>query len=116
VGRRSDEVPSGVRDTVARWLDDLLPRQAAQVRSPTGDAQLLDPPVADRLGDIRAPSLVMVGQHDQPWVRMTAQRLAFGLRHGRLVVVDGAAHLVNLEQPRAFDAALAAFLDELRAG
>jgi pimeloyl-ACP methyl ester carboxylesterase len=115
VGRDPRRVSATVRDTVGGWLDDLLPRQAAQLRSPTGVAQLLDPPVAEQLGDIVAPALVVVGQHDQPSVRMTAQRLAFGLRRGRLVVVERAAHLVNVEQPGPFDAALRALLDEVGA-
>lgn len=114
VGRDRGEVSSTVRRTVGVWLDALLPRQAAQLRTPAGDAQPVEPPVADRLGEIAAPTLIMVGQHDQPSVRVAAQHLAFGIPHTRLVVVEGAAHLVNLEQPQRFDAALEAFLEELR--
>jgi pimeloyl-ACP methyl ester carboxylesterase len=113
VGRERGEVSSVVRRTVAAWLDALLARQAAQLRSQAGDARPVEPPIAERLGEIAAPTLVMVGQHDQPHIRAAAQRLAFGISESRLVVIECAAHLVNLEQPRRCNAMLEAFLDQL---
>jgi pimeloyl-ACP methyl ester carboxylesterase len=113
VGRDRGDVPSGVRRTVGSWLDTLLPRQADQLRSDAGHALPVEPPVAERLGDIGVPTLVMVGQHDQPMMQAAAQRLAFGIAKSRLVMVEGAAHLVNIEQPQRCNAQLDAFVGQI---
>lgn len=113
VGRRSDQVPASVREQVAGWLDELLPRQAAQAREGRAESQLMEPLVRDRLGEISAPALVMVGAHDQPRQRAIAQHLAFHLPDAQLVVVDDAAHLISLEQPELFERLLYDFLARL---
>ena len=113
VGRDRGDVPNAVRRTVGSWLDTLLPRQAVQLRTEAGDALSVEPPVAERLGQIAAPTLIMVGQHNQPLMHAAAQRLAFGIPKSRLVVVEGAAHLVNLEQPQRCNELLEVFLDQL---
>ncbi|HVN39051.1 MAG TPA: alpha/beta hydrolase [Myxococcota bacterium] len=67
------------------------------------------PPVLDRLGEIRAPALVMVGERDEQFLRaadVMAARLAVASRE----VFPGAGHIVNLDAPDAFDAALLGFL------
>lgn len=78
-------------------------------------AELDDAPLApgfeERLGAIAAPALVLTGALDQPDFEAIGERLARELRHARHVRIEGAAHLVNLEQPAAFDAAVLPFLD-----
>ena len=64
-----------------------------------------------RLGDIRAPTRVIVGAQDPATPVAAADVLAQGISGADLVVVDGAAHLANLEQPAAFTEAMLAFLD-----
>jgi 3-oxoadipate enol-lactonase len=113
VGRDRGDVPNGVRRTVGSWLETLLSRQAAQLQSDAGHALPVEPPIAERLGEIGVPTLVMVGQHDQPMMRAAAQRLAFGIAKSRLAVVEGAAHLVNVEQPQRCNALLEAFLGQV---
>lgn len=110
VGRAPADVDDGVRARVAAWLDDLLPRQAAQLRPGGGEAQLVHPPLLEGLGTIGVPALIVVGQHDIPDSRLSAQELALRIPRTRLEVVEGAAHLVNLERPDHFDALLTAYL------
>ena len=69
------------------------------------------PPVLDRLGEIRAPALVMVGERDEQFLR-AADVMAARLPQAARVVFPGAGHIVNLDVPEAFDAALLAFLAE----
>ena len=64
-----------------------------------------------RLGDIRAPTRVIVGAQGPATPVAAAEVLAQGIPSADLVVVDGAAHLANLEQPAAFTEAILAFLD-----
>nr|WP_250009954.1 4-carboxymuconolactone decarboxylase [Actinoplanes sp. M2I2] len=64
--------------------------------------------VRDRLGEIRAPVLAVAGADDQPTPPDNLARIATGVRNGRLVVLEGVAHLAPAEKPDE----VAALLDE----
>jgi 3-oxoadipate enol-lactonase len=66
-----------------------------------------------RMGAVAVPTAVVVGAQDDLTPVADARRIADGVPNARLTVVDGAAHLPNLEQPAAFDAALRALLDRV---
>jgi 3-oxoadipate enol-lactonase len=66
--------------------------------------------VTDRLDEIRAPTLVLVGEMDLPDFRLIAEILAANISTARLEVIPDAGHLLNLEQPEAFNRALLGFL------
>lgn len=59
------------------------------------------------------PLLVAVGDADDTIPVETARALAESAPQGRLVVVEGAGHLVSLDRPEAFNRALAELLDGL---
>jgi pimeloyl-ACP methyl ester carboxylesterase len=67
------------------------------------------PPVIDQLGAIEAPALVVVGEKDEPYLR-AAEVLAARLPKAESARIAGAGHVVNLEDPAAFDAAVLGFL------
>jgi pimeloyl-ACP methyl ester carboxylesterase len=113
VGREAIEVDPDVREAVGGWLDDLLPRQAAQLRADAGDAQLVEPLVRDRLGELTMPVLMLVGRHDDLGMRTIARHIADQVPDGELVELDGAAHLLTLERPERFDELLRRFLASL---
>jgi pimeloyl-ACP methyl ester carboxylesterase len=110
VDRDPADADPRVRAVVGGWLDDLLPRQAAQLRTDAGDAQLIEPPVRDRLDDLPMPALVITGRHDDPGLRAAARHVADHMPRAELVELDGAAHLPNLERPDRVDALLMRFL------
>ena len=60
----------------------------------------------DRLGEIHAPTLVIAGEEDAATTPEDAALIAEGIPGARLVVLAGAAHLANVEQPSAFTAAV----------
>jgi 3-oxoadipate enol-lactonase len=64
----------------------------------------------DRLSEIRAPTLVLVGEDDLPDFRLIAEILAANISTARQEVIADAGHLLNLEQPQAFNEALLTFL------
>jgi pimeloyl-ACP methyl ester carboxylesterase len=72
----------------------------------------IEPPAAGRLGEIRAPTLVLVGDLDVDAVLATTDVLARGIPGARKHVISGTAHLPNLEQPDTFNALVGAFLAE----
>lgn len=59
----------------------------------------LEPPAAERLGELRCPILAVVGALDQPDFRLIARRIVREARDARLQVVSAAGHLVNMEAP-----------------
>ena len=73
------------------------------------------PPASDRLASVRAPTLVIVGSRDVPEIQKIVEMLAAGIPGARRVVIAGAGHLVNMEKPAAFDAAVLNFLSNLEA-
>jgi 3-oxoadipate enol-lactonase len=61
---------------------------------------LRDADVRDRLGEIRAPTLVIAGSEDPAATVDQAEEIRDSIPQARLVVVE-AAHLANIEQPEA---------------
>lgn len=55
--------------------------------------------VRDRLAEITTPVLAVAGAHDQPTPPESLAAIADGVRHGRLVVLEDAAHLAPAEAP-----------------
>jgi pimeloyl-ACP methyl ester carboxylesterase len=58
---------------------------------------------AGRLAEIKCPSLVIVGSDDKPVILDIAEVLSMGIPSAQKVVIPGAAHIVNLGQPEAFN-------------
>lgn len=59
-----------------------------------------------RLSEIVAPTLVMVGAEDTETPPSYAEAIAAGIPGAELVVVPGAGHLLNLEDPATVDSRL----------
>ena len=66
--------------------------------------------VAARLGAVRAPTLVLVGDQDLGTPLPMAQEIAAAIPGARLEIVAGAAHLSNIEQAETFNRLLLEFL------
>ena len=63
-----------------------------------------------RLGEIRVPTLVVVGDEDIITPPSESQALAKGIPDSRLEIVPGAGHFPMLEQPDSFNLLLGGFL------
>jgi pimeloyl-ACP methyl ester carboxylesterase len=72
------------------------------------------PPAAKRLDEIKAPTLLVLGDRDVPQIKATIEALEKGISGSKKVVIKGAGHMVNMEQPDAFNEALLAFLGKLK--
>ncbi|MEP7356299.1 MAG: alpha/beta fold hydrolase [Anaerolineales bacterium] len=67
------------------------------------------------LAQITIPVLVIHGQEDQLIPAREAEATHAGLPNARLALVPNAGHLLNLEQPEAFNAEVRTFLQSLSA-
>lgn len=70
-------------------------------------------PTLDRLGEIRVPTLVVVGEEDTSLPPSRSRAIAAAITGAELVVVPEAGHLSALEQPQAVTEAMREFLDQL---
>jgi pimeloyl-ACP methyl ester carboxylesterase len=66
--------------------------------------------VTDRLGEVRAPALVVTGAEDQMAPARYAGLLAGSLPNASLKIIPDAGHMVMLEKPREVAATLLEFL------
>ena len=70
--------------------------------------------VIDGLGAISVPTLIIVGDRDQPFLA-PCEYMAKKIPGARLEVIRDAGHSSNLDQPEAFNRVLLDFLDSLPA-
>jgi 3-oxoadipate enol-lactonase len=114
---RAEGLEAIADSVLARWFTPELPRRdvaacremllatPAEGYAATCDA-LSRWDFRDRVGEIKAPTLVIVGAEDPVTATADIDLLAEGIPNARLVVLEGAAHLANVERPEAFAAAV----------
>ncbi|MBS7698103.1 MULTISPECIES: 3-oxoadipate enol-lactonase [unclassified Chelatococcus] len=68
--------------------------------------------LTDRLPMITAPTLVMVGRQDPTTPVAGAEIIAQAIPNARLMIIENAAHIANVEQPEVFTHHLLDFLSE----
>jgi pimeloyl-ACP methyl ester carboxylesterase len=71
-------------------------------------------PVIDELASIEAPALVVVGEKDAPYLR-AAEVMAARIPDAEHVIIPGAGHIVNIEEPEAFNEIAIGFLRRITA-
>jgi len=67
--------------------------------------------LTDRLGEIEAPTLIIVGADDMGTPVALSELMQARIPGSKLVVLDSAAHLSNVEQAEPFNQALTDFLE-----
>lgn len=72
------------------------------------------PALNERLGDVRAPTLVVHGRRDVAGYREIARVIAAGVPGAQRHELPTAGHLVNLEHPDEFNTAVLDFLASVR--
>ena len=63
-----------------------------------------------KLSDVKIPTLIMVGDQDDPEVVERSRIMSREIPGAREAIVRGAGHMVNLENPREFNRVLYGFL------
>ncbi|MDQ5824372.1 MAG: alpha/beta hydrolase [Chloroflexota bacterium] len=108
-GRPGGQGDQQVREKVRQMCID-------NYRKPYGSGQpiVLDPPAAGRLGEIKVPALVLVGEYDTSGAHAMADAYAGGISGARKVVIEGTAHVPNMERPEEFNRLVLDFLGSIR--
>lgn len=71
------------------------------------------PPAIERLSDIKAPTLVLVGDRDVPDIQRIVDTLSLRVPKIQKVVIRGSGHIISMERPEEFNEKLISFLREL---
>lgn len=66
------------------------------------------------LSQITCPTQIIVGELDQATPLSDAKLMAEQIPHAHLTIIPNAAHLANLEQPKAFNQIVGSFASDLR--
>jgi pimeloyl-ACP methyl ester carboxylesterase len=110
--RPPGEVDAGLRAAVTAMVLRSYEMQQDGWEAGAREVDVLDPPVGGRLGEIRCPTLVLVGEEDVADMQAVAAHVAASIEAARLVTVPGAAHLPSLERPDEVNPVLFSFLGE----
>jgi pimeloyl-ACP methyl ester carboxylesterase len=108
--------PEDVDPDVRRRVGEMQRRAFEIEQSTDGDARLdeLVPDLATRLGEIQAPTLILVGELDRPEMHEIADRLEAEIPNTRRATIGGTAHVPSMERPQEFDELVLGFLAEQR--
>jgi pimeloyl-ACP methyl ester carboxylesterase len=77
-----------------------------------GMLKQFDSSVIDSMPGISVPTLVLIGERDTPFIAAT-DFMAAKIPGATKVVIPDAGHAANIDQPEAFNAAVATFLESL---
>jgi 3-oxoadipate enol-lactonase len=108
-GRDLEDADPRVRADVAEMQRRAFELQA----SVEDDEELLVEDLAQRLGEIQAPTLVLVGEEDVPDIQAIAERLAREIPGARFQRIANTAHVPSLERPEEFDRLVLGFLESV---
>jgi len=76
----------------------------------------LSPPAYPRVGEIRTPTLVLIGSIDNADIHRIVNYLIARIRGAQKVVFEGAGHLPNIELPDEFNHVVLGFLSQAKKG
>lgn len=102
-------LPSGVREGLRRQR--LRNNPAGLANSLRGMGAGVQPPLWNRLPEMRAPALLIAGALDEKYCEL-AHRMATSMPNARLEIAPEAGHAVHLEQPELFASAVRRFLED----
>jgi 3-oxoadipate enol-lactonase len=106
-GRTPDQIDPAIMALVREmYLISLATPDGLGVNQP------LDPPAANRLDQIKAPTLIVVGDRDTPVILAIAEWLEQHIAGAQKFVMPNTAHVPNMEQPAAFNARVLEFLSK----
>lgn len=109
LGRTTHETNPSIEATIRRLIKQQSP---IAIRSAI-HRMMHRPDSTAMLPQISVPTLVITGEEDEMIPVEESRRIAASVPNAKLVIIPGAGHLANVEQPDAFNAAVSAFLASL---
>ncbi|MFN8467739.1 MAG: alpha/beta hydrolase [Caldilineaceae bacterium] len=109
MGRTPQQVDQAMRKLALEMNRHALAHDAKHLGKclPNGER-----PGAGRLEELKVPVLVIIGEHDIPYLHAAADYMVEKIPSALKVVLPDAAHLPNMEHPDQFQRVVRSFLDE----
>jgi 3-oxoadipate enol-lactonase len=124
---KSGDVERGIENTIQQWLfgpgqtgERIAPEVYNLFREMTVHAfslpqvqnapKFIEPPVIERLGEIKVPTLVLTGELDYIDFTRIAEKLAREIENAKHISLPNAAHLFPMELPERFNELVFEFL------
>jgi pimeloyl-ACP methyl ester carboxylesterase len=107
--RRPNEVDAAVRRRAAQ-MNQIPVRNFTWAVADMQPTNPLQPPAAQQLHNVHAPTLVMVGALDHPELSRAADVMVAGIAGAQKATVAGAAHIPSMERPAEFNRIVLEFL------
>lgn len=95
-GRAVESVATDVRQLVTEMIQLSYVHETEA--EDAEEIELIPPPV-DRLSEIQAKTLVLIGEYDAPVMHDIATKIAVDIPNSQKIVLDKTAHLPNVERP-----------------
>ncbi len=83
-----------------------------QFINPAAAPQYGQPPTIERLGELKGPVLVLVGERDEESIQRIGNIIAQKALNAQRLLLAEAGHLNNLDQPERFNIAVLRFLEK----
>ena len=109
MGRSPEQTDPAFRKLALEMNRLALSHEAKKLGERTPDVEI---PAVERLDQLKQPTLIFIGEHDEPYSQAAALYMQEHIPDARLVEVPGAAHLANMERPLLFERHLRDFLQE----
>ena len=111
MGRTPDQVDGAMRSLMLAMNRIALTNQARTSAQHLG-LPLLDTaaPAVERLAELHVPVLVIIGDHDIPYIQAAAAYMLTHIPTAHRATIPDAGHLPNLDHPDRFMAAIVPFL------
>jgi len=103
-------LPLRRRPSVQRRVIEMIDQHRWTDPWDSVDEDILEPPAAQRLPQVRVPTLLLSGELDDPALLALGEQMALEMPYAERVVLRDAGHMVNMETPEAFNQAVIAFL------
>src|SRR5215216_2984597 len=108
--RTSEQVNQTMRKLLYEMNRIALSHEVKQLGKRLPNTQT---PAFDHLQDLEMPVLVIVGAHDTPYILAAADYMVKKIESSRMIRIEDAAHLPNMDHPHEFQTVVRNFLEGL---
>jgi len=109
-GRTPEQVDQSMRKLLYEMNRLALTHEVKQLGKRLPNTET---PAFDRLSDLKIPVLIVVGEHDTPYILAAADYMIERIPSAQKVIVNDAAHLPNMDHPEEFQTLVTNFLEGL---
>jgi pimeloyl-ACP methyl ester carboxylesterase len=105
--------PPGRTDVTERFRKLWASYSGKDLLDPHAESGKVPEPNIARLSTLRMPTLVIIGDHEVPFIAAAADTFAHRIPSAKKVVLENAGHAAHFAEPTAFNGALLDFFNDV---